>query len=67
MGFAAQARSSRISKWITQVLHLDDPERVLVLKLDFVLLVWAFVAGLTKVWVHWVLGMCNQALTNSIP
>lgn len=49
MGFAAQARSSRISKWITHVLHLDDPERVLVLKLDILLLVWAFVAGLTKV------------------
>ncbi|KAL4943670.1 hypothetical protein BDV06DRAFT_221024 [Aspergillus oleicola] len=29
-------------------LYLDKPERVLVLKLDVLLLTWTFVAGLTK-------------------
>ncbi|KAL4932777.1 major facilitator superfamily domain-containing protein [Aspergillus undulatus] len=41
----------KISRWLTRTLHLDNPERVLVLKIDILLLTWAFVAGLTKVYV----------------
>ncbi|KAL5343790.1 major facilitator superfamily domain-containing protein [Aspergillus crustosus] len=44
-------RNSRIKwvpRWIVRALQLDNPERVLVLKLDILLLVYAFVAGLTK-------------------
>ncbi|KAL4970859.1 major facilitator superfamily domain-containing protein [Aspergillus stella-maris] len=44
----AGARSTRISRWVIRTFHLDNPERVLVLKLDILLLTWAFVAGLTK-------------------
>ncbi|RDW81140.1 uncharacterized protein DSM5745_04697 [Aspergillus mulundensis] len=44
----SRTRSTRETKWITRVLQLDNPERVLVLKLDTLLLTWAFVAGLTK-------------------
>lgn len=37
-------------KWIKFLIKLrSDKERVLVLKLDLLLLVWAFIAGLTKV------------------
>ncbi|KAL3452559.1 major facilitator superfamily domain-containing protein [Aspergillus insuetus] len=36
-------RFTRISKWVE-----ENPERTLVLKLDLLLLIWAFVAGLTK-------------------
>ncbi|KAL3479912.1 major facilitator superfamily domain-containing protein [Aspergillus californicus] len=51
MDFTAQGlntRSSRILRWMPQLTLFDNPERVLVLKLDILLLVWAFVAGLTK-------------------
>ncbi|KAL4780282.1 major facilitator superfamily domain-containing protein [Aspergillus varians] len=44
----ANTRLTGTSKWMTRVLGLDNPERVLVWKLDILLLVWAFVAGLTK-------------------
>ncbi|KAL4922247.1 major facilitator superfamily domain-containing protein [Aspergillus aurantiobrunneus] len=44
----SHTRATSISRWIIQTLHLDNPERVLVMKLDILLLVWAFVAGLTK-------------------
>ncbi|KAL4887021.1 major facilitator superfamily domain-containing protein [Aspergillus karnatakaensis] len=37
-----------VPRWIVRALQLDQPERVLVLKLDLLLLVYAFVAGLTK-------------------
>ncbi|KAJ0426367.1 major facilitator superfamily domain-containing protein [Aspergillus carlsbadensis] len=36
-------RSTRVLKWVE-----ENPERTLVLKLNLLLLVWAFVAGLTK-------------------
>ncbi|KAL2835230.1 major facilitator superfamily domain-containing protein [Aspergillus cavernicola] len=44
----SNASSTRIPKWVPRLALLEDPERVLVLKLDILLLVWAFVAGLTK-------------------
>ncbi|KAL4817531.1 major facilitator superfamily domain-containing protein [Aspergillus spinulosporus] len=49
MSFEAHnSRSTGRLRWITRVLNLDNPERFLVLKLDILLLTWAFVAGLTK-------------------
>ncbi|KAL4792058.1 major facilitator superfamily domain-containing protein [Aspergillus venezuelensis] len=44
----AGAGPTRTSRWVIRTLRLDDPERVLVLKLDILLLTWAFVAGLTN-------------------
>ena len=54
----ADAGPTRMFRWVIRTLRLDDPERVLVLKLDILLLTWAFVAGLTKVSDHAIFLIC---------
>ncbi|KAL4872999.1 hypothetical protein BDV12DRAFT_209655 [Aspergillus spectabilis] len=49
MDHTAQDSGTRwIPRWIVRASQLDNSERVLILKLDILLLVYAFVAGLTK-------------------